>query len=80
MSKVNKGDTVRLVRAADRFVQADRRNIGKHGEVTAVVRDGGLTYYEVTLSNGQVDHAEAPALTMVRRCTRTSSKRELQAC
>jgi hypothetical protein len=79
MSKVSKGDTVRLVRAAVCWMQADRRNIGKHGEVTEVIRDGSLTYYEVTLSNGVTEHAEAQALTIVRRCTRTSSKRELQA-
>lgn len=76
MSKFNKGDRVTLVRAADRFMQAARHNLGKSGEVTAVIRDGSLVYAEVTLDNGAIEHCEAQALTMRRRASRMTSKRE----
>lgn len=76
MSKFNKQDTVKLVRCNDKFMQAERRNIGKNGTITDIIREGGLTYYEVSLSNGTCDHVEAAGLQIVRRCTRKSTKRE----
>jgi hypothetical protein len=76
MSKFNKQDVVRLVRCSDRFMQADRRNIGKQGTITDVIREGGMVYFEVTLANGSCDHVEAQGLEIVRRCTRKSHKRE----
>lgn len=75
MSKYNKGDTVRLVRCADKYMQADRRNIGKSGVIVDVIRDGSLVYFEVELDNKRVEHCEAQALSMQRRATRVSSKR-----
>lgn len=76
MSKFNKQDTVRLVRCADKYMQADRRNIGKSGVVVDVIRDGSLVYFEVELDNKRIEHCEAQALTMQRRAVRKSSKRE----
>ena len=75
MSKYNKGDTVRLVRCADKYMQADRRNLGKSGVIVDVIRDGSLVYFEVELDNKRVEHCEAQALSMQRRATRVSSKR-----
>lgn len=75
MSKFNKGDRVTLVRAADRFMQAARHNLGKSGEVTAVIRDGSLVYAEVTLDNGAIEHVEAVALKINKRAERVSPKR-----
>lgn len=74
-TKYNKGDTVRLVRCADKFMQADRRNLGKSGVITGVIRDGSLVYFEVELDNKRVEHCEAPALSMQRRATRSTDKR-----
>lgn len=76
MYKFNKGDTVRLVRCADKFMQADRRNLGKSGVITDVIRDGSLVYFEVTLDNKRTEHCEAPALSMQRRATRATLKRD----
>lgn len=76
MSKFNKQDTVRLVRCADKYMQADRRNIGKSGVVVDVIRDGSLVYFEVELDNKRIEHCEAPALSMQRRATRATSKRD----
>lgn len=76
MSKFNKQDTVRLVRCADRYIQADRRNIGKSGVVVDVIRDGSLVYFEVELDNKRIEHCEAQGLSMQRRAVRKSSKRE----
>lgn len=77
MSKLNKGDSVKFVRCADRYMQADRRNIGKVGTITEVVRDGSLTYYSVQLPNGSEDTAEAQGLSVQSRAVRRSSKREV---
>lgn len=76
MSKHNKGDTVRLVRCADKFMQADRRNIGKTGEITDVIREGGLVYFEVSFKNGSCDHVEAAGMQTVSRAERRTNKRE----
>lgn len=76
-TKVNKGDSVRLVRCSDRFMQADRRNIGKIGVVSDIIREGGLTYFEVTLPNGSCDHVESAGLDVTKRAKRASSKREV---
>lgn len=77
MSKFSKDDTVKLVRCADRFMQAERRNIGKTGRIVEVVRDGSLTYFTVQLPNGTEDTAEAQGLSIVSRAVRQSSKREV---
>ena len=74
-TKVNKGDSVRLVRCSDRFMQADHRNIGKVGTVTDTIREGGMVYFEVTLANGSCDHVEAAGLDVTKRAGRTSNKR-----
>lgn len=76
MSKFNKQDTVRLVRCSDKYMQADRRNIGKSGVVVDVIRDGSLVYFEVKLDNKCIEHCEAQGLTMQRRAVRKTSKRE----
>lgn len=76
MSKFNKQDTVRLVRCADMYIQADRRNIGKSGVVVDVIRDGSLVYFEVELDNKHIEYCEAQGLSMQRRAVRESSKRE----
>lgn len=75
MSKYNKGDTVRLVRCADKYMQADRRNLGKSGVIVDVIRDGSLVYFGVELDNRRVEHCEAQALSMQRRATRSTDKR-----
>lgn len=75
-TKFNKQDTVRLVRCADKYMQADRRNIGKSGVIVDVIRDGSLVYFEVELDNKRIEHCEAQALTMQRRATRKPTKRE----
>ena len=75
MSKYNRGDTVRLVRCADKYMQADRRNLGKSGVIVDVIRDGSLVYFEVELDNKRVEHCEAQALSMQRRATRSTDKR-----
>lgn len=75
-TKFNKQDTVRLVRCADRYMQADRRNIGKSGVVVDVIRDGSLVYFEVELENKRIEHCEAQGLSMQRRAVRKSSKRD----
>lgn len=75
MSKVNKGDSVRLVRCSDRYMQAERRNIGKVGVVSDVIRDGSVTYFEVTLPNGAWDYVEAAGLDVTKRAKRVSNKR-----
>lgn len=75
MSKFNKQDTVRLVRCADKYIQADRRNIGKVGTVTDIIREGGMVYFEVTLANGSCDHVEAAGMDVTKRAGRTSNKR-----
>lgn len=75
MAKFNTGDAVTLVRAADRFMQASKRNLGKSGVVTNVIRDGSLVYAEVTLDNGSVEHAEVQALRITQRTQRVSHKR-----
>lgn len=77
MSKFNKQDTVRLVRCSDRFMQADRRNIGKQGVISDVIREGGMVYFEVSFSNGTCDHVESQGMEIVRRASRKSSKREV---
>lgn len=79
MSKFSKDDSVKLVRCADRFMQADRRNIGKVGTIVEVVRDGSLTYFVVQLTNGTEDTAEAQGLSIMARAVRKSNKREV-AC
>lgn len=76
MSKFNKQDTVRLVRCADKYMQADRRNIGKSGVVVDVIRDGSLVYFAVELDNKRIEYCAAQALSMQRRAVRKSSKRE----
>lgn len=75
MSKVNRGDTVRLVKAPSKFMQAEPRNIGKGGVVSEVIRDGSLVYYAVTLSNGREEHVEAQALSVTQRA-RTERRAE----
>lgn len=75
MSKFNKQDTVRLVRCSDKYMQADRRNIGKVGTVTDIIREGGMVYFEVTLANGSCDHVEAAGMDVTKRAGRTSNKR-----
>lgn len=79
MSKFNKQDTVRLVRCSDKYMQADRWNIGKVGTVTDIIREGGMVYFEVTLANGSCDHVEAAGLDVTKRAGRTSTKREVLA-
>lgn len=76
MSKFNKQDTVRLVRCADKYMQADRRNIGKSGVIIDVIHDGSLVYFEVELDNKRIEHCAAQGLSMQRRAVRKSSKRE----
>lgn len=76
MSKFNKQDTVRLVRCSDRFMQADRRNIGKQGVISDVIREGGMVYFEVSFPNGTCDHVESQGMEIVRRASRKSGKRE----
>lgn len=76
MSKFNKQDTVKLVRCPTKFMQAERRNIGKQGTITDIIREGGLVYYEVSFSNGTCDHVEAAGMQILQRCTRKSTKRE----
>ena len=76
MSKFNKQDSVRLVRCADKYMQADRRNIGKHGIITDVIREGGMVYFEVTLANGSCDHVEAAGMDMLKRAQRATNKRD----
>lgn len=76
-TKVNRGDSVRLVRCSDRFMQADRRNIGKQGVISDVIREGGMVYFEVSFPNGTCDHVESQGMEIVRRASRKSDKREV---